>query len=111
MRLPTLTLTPSAKAALLADIASITEYRAVASVVWNIAGSSGWLGADGAEHFEFLGPHWSVGFSNPARFPEDAITEIDGVPFVLDDGSQSSRLVGAVLDYSNGAFIIHESAA
>jgi hypothetical protein len=111
MRLATLTLNPSARVALLAYMASITEYQPVASVVWNIAGSSGWLGPGGSEHFEFRGPHWSLGFSNVERFPEGVVSEIDGIPFVLDAGRHSSRLVGAVLDYSNGEFVIHESSA
>jgi hypothetical protein len=107
----TLTLTPSARTALLAYMASITEFRPVASVVWIIAGSSGWLGPGGAEHIQFNGPHWSVGFYDAARFPEGVVSEIDGIPFVLDGGRHSSRLVGAVLDYSNGEYIVHEPPA
>jgi hypothetical protein len=81
MRPPTLTLRPSARAALLAHMASITEFRPVASVVWIIAGSSGRLDPCGSEHFEFFDPHWSVGFSNAERFPEGTVSEIDGIPF------------------------------
>jgi hypothetical protein len=81
------------------------------SVVWIIAGSSGWLGPGGAEHIQFNGPHWSVGFYDAARFPEGVVSEIDGIPFVLDGGRHSSRLVGAVLDYSNGEYIVHEPPA
>jgi hypothetical protein len=111
MRSANLTLTPSARVALLAHMASIIEYRPVACVVWIIAGSSGSLAPGGSEHFEFFGPHWSVGFSNAERFPEGTVSEIDGIPFVLDGGRHSSRLVGAVHDYSNGEFDIHESSA
>jgi hypothetical protein len=111
MQPPTLTLTPSARSALLVHMASITEFRPVASVVWIIAGSSGRLDPGGSEHFEFFGPHWSVGFSNAERFPEGTVSEIDGIPFVLDGGRHSSRLIGAVLDYSNGEYVVHESPA
>jgi hypothetical protein len=111
MRPPTLTLTPSARAALLAHMASITEFRPVASVVWIIAGSSGRLDLGGSEHFEFFGPHWSVGFSDAERFPEGTVSEIDGIPFMLDGGRHSLRLIGAVLDYSNGEYVVHESPA
>ena len=92
-------------------MASITEYEPVASVVWHLADSLGYLDRAGGEHFEFYGPGWTVGCYSASQCPESAVTIVDGVPFVLDDGRQSSRLVRAVLDYTDGAFFIHEAAA
>ena len=111
MMIPVLAVTPAAKSELLRHMASITEFETVVSILWIIASSSGHLDAAGSENFEFLGPHWSVGFCNASRFPESEISIIDGVPFVLDDGGYSSRLVGTVLDYTDGVYLISEAVA
>ena len=107
---PSLNLTVAAKAALVSWMASITDFQPVVCVLWMIAGSRGQLLPDGTEEFEFLGPHWTVGFHNAAKLPADEICDIDGIAFVFDYGKRFPRLNGATLDYLDGSFVVIEYA-
>ena len=104
-------LTAEARAALIAQMSNITEFQPVAAVLWATAGSSGRLLPDGTEQFEFLGPRWMIRYYDMAKLPSGEGVEIDGVPFVFGQDRTSMRLNGAILDYTNGQFIVAEGAA
>ena len=88
----------------------ITDFDAVASVLWVTSASAMRLTKNGDEEFENIGPHWGVGFSARGRFPASEIVEIDGIPFVFGQGATSMRLNGATLHFVDGRFVVAERA-
>jgi hypothetical protein len=104
-----LTITDAAKARLLLDIANISEYEAIATVVWSTSGA--YIKRDDRgneiESGDLLGC-WSVGFYSPSQTIHVDIQYISGIKFVFDQGSISERLNGKVLDIKNGYYHIQE---
>jgi len=110
MATPGLRITAAAKAALLGDMARITEYKAVASVVWCLSGSEGHLRPDGSEAIEVQGPHWGVGYYSPSKVPAASIVQIEGIPFAFVQEDAATRLAGATLDYAKDRYVVIERA-
>jgi hypothetical protein len=75
----------------------------VATVVWATHGVS--RSPDGRVVSE-IGPHWSVGFHAASKVPSEWIVQIEGVPFVFDQGTTSMRLDGTTLDFDHGKFLV-----
>jgi hypothetical protein len=99
---PSLRITESAKGRLLQEIAQITQFQAVATVLWGASGKAG----------EFPKKHevrWSLAFYDRATRPSGRIALIQGVPFVFVQRRAFTHLNGATLDYSNGRYVISES--
>lgn len=107
---PSLRLTDAAKSELTAIMCKITDYRAIASVLWAESGGSSKPRPDGSYERVDLGPHWGVGFYSPSKVPADEVTEIDGIPFIFVQGKISMRLNDATLDYVGGKFVVEERA-
>jgi hypothetical protein len=93
------------------QMSHITEFRPVAAIVWAIASSTGRLLPDGGEQFEFLGPHWSLGYHDRTKLPPEDVFEIDGIPFFFDQPRATAGPVGVTIDHSNGRFIVTDGAA
>jgi hypothetical protein len=107
---PSLTLTPAARAELLALMDRITEYHAIASVVWSTSASRMRLLPNGEEESENIGPCWDVGFYSPQQVPPEYIVHIDDIPFAFSQGAVSMRLDGAILDFRDRCFVVTERA-
>jgi hypothetical protein len=57
------------------------------------------------------GPGWDVGFFDRATLNADDVVEIRGIEFVFDQGMDSRRLDGAILDYRKGYFVVENAEA
>jgi len=96
---PTLRLTESAKRELLASISRITDFEAVASVLWGSTVVNGVARE----------PHWGVGFYDKGTRPSGRVTAIQRVPFVFTQDRAYTNLNGATLDYREGRFVVDEA--
>jgi len=105
-----LALTPAAKAALIRDMARISEFVPVASVLWAESATLGRALTRSGE-VEHRGPHWSVGFYDLAKVSRWMVVDIDGIRFRFIRQPALSRLDGAMLDYEQGHYIVHEHGA
>ena len=105
-----LALTSDAKAALARDMANITEFVPVASVLWANSETLG-RGLTKSGQIEHRGPHWFVGFYDRADVSRRRLRQIDGIPFVFLRQPASPRLDGATLHYEKGHYTVHERGA
>jgi len=99
-----LKVTAAAKSAILAITSGITEFRPIAYVGWVLDQIYG-VG----ENAVHLGPGWGVGFYSSDQVPAEAVSEIDGIPFIFE-AATSQRLDAATLDFVNGKFVVNEHA-
>lgn len=97
---PSVQLTEAARRQLLLHLSRITEFEAVASLLWG----SDTVGGIAGE------PRWGVGFFNIGTRPYGRVTTIQGVPFVFTQVRAYTHLNGAILDYRDGRFVVDESA-
>ena len=103
-------LTPAAKAALLQDMARITKFTPVASVLRAESGTDG-SGLTRSGKVEHRGPHWMVGFYDLAKLSRWRVVELDGIRFTFLCQPASPRLDGSTLDYVLGHYAVHERDA
>src|SRR5262249_7717884 len=109
-RLPSVALSPSAKVAVLRDMARITDYVPVASVIW-IVGETLGPGLTASGKIEHRGPRWGVGYYDLAKVSRWRLTKIDGIRFTFLRQDELRRLNGATLDYAHGRYAVHEPDA
>ena len=81
---------------------SIAEAHPIAYVGWVLDQVSGT--GDDAVH---LGPGWGVGFYSSSQVPLEAVSHIDGIPFIFE-ADATHRLNGATLDFVEGQFVVNE---
>jgi hypothetical protein len=96
-------LTARARAVVLAAMAQISDFEPVACVTWALDQVVG----EGAKA-RHLGAGWGLGFYSKTQVPSDAVTMIEGIPFVFDAQS-ASRLNDGELDFLDGRFVLNSS--
>ncbi len=97
-------LTAAARSQIIGMMVDITDFEPIAYVGW-VQDQISSVG-ERAKHF---GPGWGVGFYSSSQVPGDFVTRIDGIPFIFE-AATADRLNGAILDFSNGAFAVHEKS-
>lgn len=107
---PRLAMTPEARAALENKLARSSVAEPRATILWVSGGGRSSIDpATGKLRAEPMRPPgWHVAVYDGAGLPESQKCEIDALPFCFVQGETAMRLDEAILDWTNGTYVVRE---